>query len=129
MITPSKSWAEFINEIGLTGTIALALLAILGYVAFKGVPAIVELTVAIQRNTDTVTQINKAQEYNQSVIVSNQTKIIDAEQEMIAQHSQLVNAILPRETALNLEEQTCLNTAKSSYQQQQCMNIRNGGTP
>ncbi len=32
-----------------------------------------------------------------------------------------------KEAALKLEEQTCINTSKSTYQSQKCMDIRNGG--
>lgn len=128
-VTDPKTWANAIITVGPQYAVIFALIAILAFLAFKGVPAIIALTEAIDRNSDQITGVAKAEEYNQSVIVQNQTKIINNESDMIDQHGKILSLMANRETVLNLEEQTCLNTAKSEYQQRKCMEIRSSGLP
>jgi hypothetical protein len=121
-----KTWGEAINEVGPTYAVIFALLAILGYLAFKGVPEIMELTKAIQSNTDVVASSAVRQEKNQEALIANQNKGMDFVPEMMAQHQHILSMLADREVVLNLAEQTCLNTSKSNWQQLKCMHIRNG---
>jgi hypothetical protein len=121
-----KSWAEAIRDVGPSYAVIFALLAILGYLAFKGVPEIMELTSAIQHNTDIVAASTVRQEKNQDALVANQTKGMELVPEMMAQHQHILSLLADRQIVLNLAEQTCLNTAKVAYQQRKCLDIRNG---
>ena len=89
-----NSWANAINKVSspaATSTVTiLALLSIFGYLAFKGVPAIMELTIAINHNSDVVTQHEVTQEKNQSQVITNQAMIIQNEGQMIQEHGQML---------------------------------------
>jgi hypothetical protein len=121
-----KSWGEAIQQVGPSYAVIFALLAILGYLAFKGVPEIMELTTAIQKNTDIVADSTVRQERNQEALIANQTKGMEVMPEMMAQHQHILSLLADRQIVLNLAEQTCLNTAKVPYQQRKCMAIRTG---
>ncbi len=89
MIDP-KSWGDAINRVGQTYAVIFALIALGGYLAVKGVPAIVDLTVAINHNSDVVTNYASQQDKNQSLIIENQGKIIEQDAHMIEQHTDLI---------------------------------------
>ncbi len=90
-VVDPKSWGEAINRIGPTYAVIFAMLALGGYLAVKGVPAIVDLTVAINHNSDVVTGYASLQEKNQNLIIQNQGKIIDNATTMIGQHTDLID--------------------------------------
>ena len=119
-VTDPRSWGVFIKEVGVPGSTIFALLAILAYLAFKGVPAIVALSQAIQQNTDTVAATGAAAQKSQSENYGNM-------QTMISQHGQIIDLLIAdsdskrRLTALAVQKQTCINTSKSLYQAKKCM--------
>ena len=121
-MTDPKSWGQAIAEIGTTTTTILALLAILGYLAFKGVPAVVDLTVAINDSTNAAEKRQTTLEKGNDTIITNQGLIIDNETAMIGQHRLLLKSDAVTQA---LELQTCINTAKSTYQANKCTAILN----
>ena len=122
-MTDPKSWGQAIAEIGTSATTILALLAILAYLAFKGVPAVIDLTLAINNSTTAAEKRQTTLETGQGVIVTNQGVIINNETAMIAQHAELLKT---NRTMQELETQTCINTAKSTYQANKCTEIHDG---
>jgi CHASE3 domain sensor protein len=88
-VTDPKTWAVAIRDVGPQYAVIFALLAVLGFLAFKGVPAVMDLASAIQRNTDSVLSVQKAEEWNQNIIVKNQGQVIDNETEIIKQHEEM----------------------------------------
>ncbi len=119
-LTDPKSWGQAIAEIGTSATTILALLAILAYLAFKGVPAVIDLTLAINNSTQAAEKRQTAIERNQETIISNQSTIIGNEVSMTGEHKMLLksNALMQ-----GLERQTCINTAKSPYQADRCKEL------
>ena len=119
-LTDPKSWGQAIAEVGIPGTTILALLAILAYLAFKGVPAVVDLTVAIGASTAAAEKRQASLEKTQDAILTNQGLIIQDEVSMGTQHKVLLksNALMQA-----LERQTCINTAKSPYQADRCKGL------
>ena len=84
-----RTWAGAIKEVGASFAVIFALLAIGAYLALKAVPAVVDLTVAINHNSDVITAHEVVQEKNQEAIITNQGLIISNESAMIAQHGEL----------------------------------------
>ncbi len=125
-MTDPKSWGQAISEIGIPGTTIIALLAILAYLAFKGVPAVVDLTLAINNSTAAAEKRQTSLEAGQANIVTNQGTIIGNETLMIAQHTELLKTNRAMQA---LEAQTCINTAKSAYQTNKCTNIHRDDDP
>jgi len=97
-LTPNKGWGEFIAEIGIPGTTILALLAVLAWIAIRGVPAVVNLATAIQQSTITTQQQQErlanlvtVQTTILQKVIENQVTIINAETRMIDQHQELID--------------------------------------
>lgn len=88
-----KGWGDFIVKVGPPFTVIFVLLAILAYLAFKGVPAIVDLKVAIQANTDQTAMAVRAIQEVGDRNVANTTAIIRNQDAIIQQHDAM-NKIL-----------------------------------
>ena len=111
-LTDPERWGEAINRIGPTYAIILLLLAMMGYsgyliihvVADRMVPAMVNLTAAIQAQADreqaleqttgeaaqAATRAAQSAMENNRIVVENQGKIIEHEEQMITQHQQML---------------------------------------
>lgn len=107
------SWAMAIQGVGPSYAIIFALLAMLGFLAFKGVPAVMALTMAIQQNTDEVAGLARGQEYNQALIIANQTKVIDNETEIIKQHESM--QLLLDRTSTAIDDLIADDRARSAH--------------
>jgi predicted HAD superfamily Cof-like phosphohydrolase len=88
-----RSWGDFVVEVGPSYAVIFALLAILGFLAFKGVPALINLTQAIQANTDQNVATEKATHEVLAQNAQNSTAIISNQQQIIAQHDQMIKVL------------------------------------
>lgn len=106
--TDPVSWGRFVQEVGINGATILALLGMLSFLAFRAVPAIVDLSIAIERSTDAaavrqtqIIELEKALEHNDQVLVENQGKIIDHEGTMIEQHGEMQELLKRSDTEID----------------------------
>ncbi len=92
-MTDPRSWGAAIREAGPSYAVIFALIALLGYLAVQGVPAVMALTVAIQHNTDTVADTARDLANAQTATDSRQQKELDNEATMIEQHGELISLL------------------------------------
>jgi len=100
--------------VGVTNAIALILV---GAMIYQIVPAVTGIKDFMGLHVLQMQQLIK-DERDDSTQREKQWEIINKMQ--VLQHTD-------REAALRLEQQTCINTAKSSYQSQKCLDTRNAG--
>lgn len=93
-LTNPQSWAQAILTIGPSYAVIFALLAILGWLAFKGVPAVMDLTLAINQNTSVVTHA-----IEQGTVA--QQKINENEAETLRQHGEMIGILKQQDVELN----------------------------
>ena len=103
-VTDPKSWAQAIKDVGPNYAVIFALLAVLGYLAFQGVPAIIGLTMAINHNTDTVVNIAGSQTATQARLVDNQSKDIQNQAAMIEQHGDMIGLLRELQAKVNRDD-------------------------
>jgi hypothetical protein len=108
-----KSWGEAVRDVGPSYGVIFALIALLGYLSVRGVPAIMMLTSAIQNNTDSVAQIAHGEEQNQTAIVANQSKIIDNESEIIQQHMEMNELI--KQQSIEIDQLIADDKARAAH--------------
>ena len=92
-VTDPKSWGAAIKEVGPNYAVIFALLALLGYLAFQGVPAVMALTGAIQRNTDVTSTSALRQEGNQTQIINQHGAMIQQNSQVLQQNGQTLDLL------------------------------------
>lgn len=99
-LTDPLSWGKFVQEVGIPGATIFALLAMLGYLALSGVPAILKFAQAIQDSTQAaavrqaqILKIEQDQANTEEQVIRNQAEIINNETKMIDQHGDIVELL------------------------------------
>ena len=104
----TKDLRGMIRDVGPSYAVIFALLALLSYLAFAGVPAIMVLAKSIQANTDITAASSLKAEQNQATIISQHGQ-------MIEQNTELIKTVQDQQRELDSENTRILKLEADEY--------------